>query len=195
MTVMNRHVAVVAVLVFVTAACRAATPSATPPVSVEPGVPAQAEATDGAFRLWFDLPRTTWRSNEPISGTAVLDFTGVGERLLYGSGAGVIGFTWTQVGGTKHGDWFWQLDCSHHAISAGAPLSSPLRLLVAFTPDDPDASFYASMDFLHPLLPPGDYVLGAIARFTEVPCTGEPAPSGASDHDMATTTITIHVVP
>lgn len=193
MNVRSRHVSAVVVLAFVTAACRAVT--STPAVSVEPGVPAQAEATDGAFRLWFDLPRTTWRSTEPISGTAVLDFSGVGERLLYGANSGLIGFTWMQVGGTKHGNWVWQLDCSHHAISPGAPISSPLRLLVAFTPDDPDASFYASMDFLHPQLPPGDYVLGAIANFTEVPCTGASAPPGASDHDMATSTITIHVVP
>ncbi|MBI3750837.1 MAG: hypothetical protein HY263_04160 [Chloroflexi bacterium] len=191
---MSRRVSVVAVVAFVTAACGAVTPSTTP-ASVEPGVPAQAEATDGAFRLWFDLPRTIWRSTEPITGTAVLDFLGVGQRLLYGPNAGLIGFTWTQVGGTKHGTWVWQLDCSHHAISAAAPLSSPLRLMVAFTPDDPDASFYASTDFEHPLLPPGDYVLGAVASFSEVPCTGESAPPGASDHDMATSTITIHVIP
>jgi hypothetical protein len=186
---------IIAAIALVAAACAAAPPSRTSLPSAEPVVPGGAEATDGAFRLELDLPRTIWRSAEPITGTAELDYSGVGERLLYGSGAGLIGFTWAQVGGTKHGGWTWQADCSHHPISAAAPLSTTVHLGAAFSADDPDASFYAAMDWQNPRLPPGDYVLGAVSTFTEVPCTGESAPPGSRDYDIATPTITIHVTP
>jgi hypothetical protein len=188
----RRAAATVSGLALLLAGCSSLQPSAIPQVSA---VPTQVQTTDGAFRLVFDLPQTTWRSTDAITGNAELHYSGGGERSLYGSGASLIGFTWTQVGATRHGNWLWTADCANHLISPTAPLSNGLALSAEWAPDDPDASFYAAMDWQRPRLPPGDYLLRAVSSFTEVPCTGQPAPSGATSHDIATPVIPIHVVP
>lgn len=90
----------------------------------------------------------------------------------------------------------WHSDCGHHAIAADAPLTTALQLGVGWTPEDPDASFYAAFAAdpgRH--LPGGDWQLTALALCDERPCTGEPAPSGApGPHDMRADLL-IHVVP
>src|SRR4051794_259833 len=123
----------VLLVAFTLTGCSGRSPSAPPGLSTPPRPPAHVGGTAAARRPAFAVRQTTWSAADTLTGHAELAYSGLGERLLYGASAGLVGFTWRQIGGTKHGGWFWQLDCSHRPSSAASPLSSPVRLLASWS--------------------------------------------------------------
>jgi hypothetical protein len=164
-------------LALVVAAC--ATSSATLP-AVSPGsspgaaATAHAEATDGSFRLAFDLPRATWQAGEPITGRARLEVE-AGGADLGGSGSGLVGFEFREVGGHRQMGPAWTSDCRQYRLGPGAPLISGITKSGGFPGEDPDAAFYRSF-FADPMLrlPPGTWEITAVAEFSEGLCDGAP---------------------
>jgi hypothetical protein len=130
------------------------------------GATTQAEATQGQFRLVFELPRTDWLAGDSIAGEATLSYLGSGNTGIATSGAGPIGFNYNEVGGTRHMDWVWLQSLAVFQLSTTQPISSPLKKSVAWLPDDPNAAFYSSFGhdpLIH--LPAGDWTITAVASF------------------------------
>ena len=67
--------------------------------------PALAQDTDDHFRLVFELPKTTWRTTEEVAGTATLTLVTPASMTVWGSGAGILGFEFAEVGGDKNVGW------------------------------------------------------------------------------------------
>jgi hypothetical protein len=125
---------------------------------------ARAEATQGQFRLVFELPRNDWRTGESITGQATLSYTGSGSVSFGSAGNGPIGFTFQELDGSRRVDWLWLQSLVVHNLDAGKPVSYPITKSVAWRADDPNADFYSS--FAHdPLvhLPVGDWTITAVA--------------------------------
>jgi hypothetical protein len=141
--------------------------------SVPSVTPAQNEAVeatdvDGPFRLTFDLPRATWASTEAIEGEARLILTeGVGTRLS-GSGSGLLGFGFREVGGDRKMGPAWRADCVPHDISTDDPLTSAITKSGGWSGEDPNAVFYRDF-FADPIvrLPVGEWDIIALAQFIE----------------------------
>jgi hypothetical protein len=166
-------------------------PSVFGPTPAPTALSSHAEMTLGQFRLIFDMPKTTWTSNESITGTARLEYTGQGSIDVFGaagSGGGPFGFDLTEIDGSRNLGTFWEDVCRQVAIASATPLSAVLSKGGAWNGDDPNASFYADF-FADPLyrLPPGDWDLAAVAEFSQDGC-------GPTQYTL-TATIRIHVVP
>jgi hypothetical protein len=126
----------------------------------------QAEATQGQFRLVFELPRSEWHASDSITGQATLSYLGPGSTGIATSGSGPIGFNYNEVGGTRHMDWTWLQSLAVFQLSTTQPISSPLKKSVAWLADDPNAAFYSSFGhdpLIH--LPAGDWTITAVAAF------------------------------
>ncbi len=139
--------------------------------------PVTATAVDGPYRLTFTMPRATWAASDAISGTATLALTS-GERVvLSGSGAGPIGFGFTEVGGDRQMGPAWTADCALHPLSVAAPIVSAITKSGGWSDDQPDAAFYRGF-FSDPEthLPEGVWDVTALAEFSESSdCSGGPA--------------------
>jgi len=163
-------------LVLVVAACASPAPTTGPSLGPSPSPSADsrihAEAADGLFRLVFDLPRTTWQAGEPIDGLARLEVLAGGADLA-GSGSGLIGFEFREVGGSRQMGAAWNDDCRQSRLDAGAPLETGIIKSGGFGGEDPDAAFYRAF-FADPMirLPAGTWEIAAIAEFTEGLCDG-----------------------
>src|SRR3954454_25100406 len=132
-----------------------------------------AENVQGRFRLVFDLPKDSWTTGEAIDGDAVLTVIGSGGVNVSGSGGGLIGFAFHEVGGKRRVDPTWSADCGPYRLDHGA--STQIKKSGAFDPAEPDADFYGSF-FADPQvhLPPGDWIISAVADFIEqAGCTGQ----------------------
>jgi hypothetical protein len=129
-----------------------------------------AEAALGDFKLTFDLPKTTWSSNESITGTSRLEYLGTGPSALSGSISGPLGFELNEVNGSRNLGPVYDDACSFKAIGMGFVLTAALRKDGGYDADLPSASFYASF-FADPLyrLPPGDWEISAWADFESDP--------------------------
>lgn len=142
------------------------------------GSEAAAVGTDveGRFRLTLTLPRSSWRSNEPIDGTARLMLTEGAATTLHGSGSGMIAFSFREIGGTRSVGPAVPADCASHPIAPEAPIVSPIVKSGAWADSDPNAAFYRA--FLNdPLvrLPAGDWDIVVIAEFGDgATCTASP---------------------
>ena len=150
-----------------------------------------AEATLVDFKLTFDVPKTTWTSSEPITGTARLDYLGTGAMALAGSegsAGGPFAFELADVEGRKNTGAVFADVCQHTTITDKDPLAAQLSKGGGFDANDPEASFYAAF-FADPLyrLPPGDWNLTAVVDFYEKDC-------GGADYRIRAT-IRIHVTP
>lgn len=174
-------------LCLVASGCGDGTAVATPPPS-SPLVQ-HAEDLQGPFRLVFELPRGTWKAGDAIDGVATLAVVNGGGVDLGGSGGGLLGFAFAEVGGSRHVDGFWTADCRPYRLEPGKPLTSAIRKSGGFSPDQPDADFYRSFltdPVVH--LPVGDWSISAIALFVEGSgCTGQ-------SHTMKATVL-VHVIP
>jgi hypothetical protein len=121
--------------------CSLVFPDAPPAVPVlDPG-PVEAESTDDRFRLTLTLPTATWPAEAAIEGEAVLALD-QGAVELGGSGGGLIGFRYNQVGGRIVVDPIWTADCARHRLTATEPIRTPLAKSGGWSEDDPDAAFY-----------------------------------------------------
>ncbi|HEY4752701.1 MAG TPA: hypothetical protein VIH37_05400, partial [Candidatus Limnocylindrales bacterium] len=153
---------VLAGLLAVVAGCAIAPsgPPATPP-------PPAAEV-DGPFRLELALPRTDWRAGEAITGTATLSYAGAAPTTVYGSGVGVIAFSYAEVGGTRRVDPAWTADCTPHPIGPAAPITAELSKSGAVGGTEPDADFLRSFLTTDPgvvRLPAGTWDVSAVTMF------------------------------
>src|SRR5690348_10850072 len=90
-----------AVLVVVVAGCAAPTPTpASSPSAVQAGA-ARATDSEGAFRLTFELPHTTYRAGEAIEGLATLGVMGNAPVLFGSSGGGPFVFDFAEINGRR----------------------------------------------------------------------------------------------
>lgn len=173
-------------LILVVAGCGGGI-GATPPAS-SASPPVHAEDQQGLFRLAFDLPHGTWRTGDAIDGVASLEVAGGGVDLG-GSGGGVIGFSFAEVGGSRQVGPIWSADCAPYRLEPGKRMTSGITKSGAMNPSDPNADFYGSF-LADPLvhLPAGEWTISAIASFVEgLGCSGR-------DHTM-TATVQVHVLP
>jgi hypothetical protein len=137
----------------------------------------------------FELPKASWRADEAIDGRATLNVVNGGGVELGGSGGGLVGFGFAQVGGPRRVDPGWDSDCSAYRLEPGKPITSGIKKSGAFSDDQPDAGFYRAF-LTDPVvrLPAGDWTISAVASFVE----GKGC-SGASR--TMTTTVVVHVTP
>jgi hypothetical protein len=153
-----------------------ALPGATAPLPSDPpsGGEPQASDTSGPFQLTFVLPRTTWSSEEAITGKAVLSLTEGRATAISGPGRGLLAFAFREVGGTHEMGPGWTMDCASHPLAAGQPIESGITKSGGFTDEQPDAGFYRSF-FWDPLvhLPAGTWDITATTEFSEgAGCSG-----------------------
>lgn len=167
------------------AACGGPAPSAAPPVPApsdtpaptavaDPGVPGPAQAvdTEGRFRLVLGLAAVIVRAGEPVEGQAALTTVDGQEAAIAGSGGGVIGYSFTEIGGPRSMGGVMTSDCAPHTIPAGGALRSPLRPSAAWSEDDPNAAFYRAFAQRPDVrLPPGAWRITAHAQFLGAGCT------------------------
>jgi hypothetical protein len=153
------------------------------------GLAGRASDTQGAFRLTFELPKTTFRAGEPIEGRATLAVIG-GAGVPFGSsGGGPFVFTFAEIGGTRNVGGAMTADCAPYRLEPGRPLTSPITKSGGYSGDDPNDAFYSAF-LADPVvsLPAGDWRITAGATLVE----GEGC-SGASRNLSAP--ITVHVTP
>jgi hypothetical protein len=182
----NPSIAVLVVVVGVLAACGGPTPSPRPSSSLpvatveptpvaSPTVTAGAADTfarDGRFQLLLSLPASTFRASEPITGEGVLTTLDGREAGIAGSGAGVIGFTFREIGGTRSMGGLMTADCAPHTIPAGGDLRATLRPSAGWSAEDPNADFYRAFSEASEVrLPAGTWEIAAHAIFMGPGCT------------------------
>jgi hypothetical protein len=124
-----------------------------------------------------------------MEGRATLSVVNGGGIDLGGSGGGLVGFAFAQVGGPRRVDPAWDAVCAPYRVEVGKPITSGIKKSGAFTDDQPDAAFYRAF-LTDPVvrLPAGDWTIAAVASFVE----GKGC-SGASR--TMTTTLIVHVTP
>lgn len=135
-----------------------------------------SSVSDGAFTLELVLPRLAWSANEPILGTAILIFDGREITTIYGSGAGVVAFSFDEVGGPRHVRYGMSDDCRPHELDPATPINAELFKSGGVTGTEPDADFLRSF-FADPelQLPAGTWDVTAVAVFfaETVGCVGQ----------------------
>jgi hypothetical protein len=176
--------------VLLLAACAAPSPTSTPaPTAAGPADAVTAVATQGPFRLTFTLPKAVWRTDEAIDGEARLGLAAGPDVGVGGSGAGLMGFGFAEVGGDRLMGPASTADCRPYTLSAAQPAVTGITKSGGWSEDDPNAAFYRTF-LADPLvhLPPGDWDVTATADFVEGQgCDGAP-------HTM-TATIRVQVTP
>ena len=162
------------------AACGSPTPSSTPEV-------ASAIDADGAFTLTFELPKSTWKAGEPISGGARLSVAS-GSRIIYGAAEGPLNFSYRELRGHRVMGPASDAVCAPHDISEAAPITSPLGKSGGWDDNEADGAFYRAF-FTRPdvRLPTGDWVVTALATFL----LGEDCSGGS--HDLEASAV-LHIV-
>ena len=171
-----RHRVALALVAVVLAAC-GGSPA---PLSA----PSPASETDGLFRLELALPRLDWRAGDAITGTATLSYAGPGPTTVYGSGGGVIAFSYAEVGGDRHVDPVWAADCGPHPLGPRAPITADLSKSGAVGGTEPDADFLRTFLLTDPgvvRLPAGTWDVSAVTEFLD----GNACSGGA--HEMRAT--------
>jgi len=164
-----------------------ATGTTIPSSTLKPTPISHAEGVQGSYRLVFDVPKGSWTTGEAMDGVATLSVTGPSGLDVGGSGGGLIGFAFAEVGGVRRIDPVWSADCAPYRLDPS--LTSHIKKSGALDPANPDADFYASF-FSDPQvhLPPGDWTISAIADFIEgTGCTGQ--------SHVLTATAQVHVAP
>lgn len=163
---MHRSIASVAILIvaLLSASCAAVGPSASPVSS----------STVGAYTLGLRLDRLHWDVGEPMTGTASLSYGGAAPRILYGSGGGLIGFTYVEVGGKKRQvGGAWTADCAPHPIAPGVAMATGLTKGAGYDPNNPaDDWIIGFINANGVQLPAGTWDVTAQAMFVEDACGG-----------------------
>ncbi len=160
-----------AALCLVVAGCATGNTTSTVPsqATVTPApTPVRATDTQGRYQLAFELPRTDWRTTDPITGQATLSLVGSGGVDFGSSGCGPIGFGFAEVGGSRQMGPAWASDCRFDSLVAGQPKTSQITKSGGFIWEDPNVVLYRSF-FADPLvhLPAGDWTITAVAHFVE----------------------------
>jgi hypothetical protein len=124
---------------LVMAGCTAGS-SSSPPVSLEPI--ASDTTTSGPYRLSFETDRVTYAEDDVIDAVASLIATDGHDHEVCGAIGGLFGYSFVEVGGTRHMDAVRDYGAAPYTIPADAPLTSHLHKSGGYTPDDPNAGFY-----------------------------------------------------
>ena len=135
--------------------------------------PSAAE-TDGRFRLELVLPHLGWHASDPVSGDAILSLLAGPATTIYGSGSGLITFSFDEVGGERRVDGVSTADCGPHPLDPATPINVRLFKSGAVSGNEPDAAFVRSF-LADPLihLPAGAWDITATAEFAAQPgCAG-----------------------
>ena len=143
--------------------------------------------TDGQFRLELVMPHQDWKTTDTISGTAILDRHVTVPTTIYGSGMGLIGFEYDEVGGNHHVLGVMTADCRPYPLDPATPINAGLSKSGAVGDNEPDAAFLDSFladPQIH--LPAGIWDITAIATFMD----GD-ACSGSTHSMKATVRITV----
>jgi hypothetical protein len=146
-----------------------------PPWTWCPGDCPTSATTNGPFRLELVLPHLAWTAVDPISGMAIVSFTGAAPTTISGSGGDLIVFSYVEVGGNRRVDPIWTADCGPYALDPATPITRVLSKSGAVGGSEPDADFLRVF-FTGPdvRLPTGTWDITAIAQFYEVAgCSGE----------------------
>jgi hypothetical protein len=166
------HRSLTLIVCLVVGAC-GASPAA--PTSAPGSDAAQrAEDLEGSYRLVFELERGTWKAGEPIDGLATLALLDQEAVDVGGSGSGLFGFGFEEVGGRRRLGPASTADCVTYRLDRATPRTSNIKKAVGFSADEPDADFYRTF-ISDPLLrlPVGDWRITAVAQFIEgVSCGG-----------------------
>lgn len=132
--------------------------------------------TDGPFRLELVLPHLNWTAGDAITGSAILSLTGSAPTTVYGSGSGVIGFVYAEVGGTRDVNPVWTADCGPHPLDPAAPITVGLSKSGAVDGSEPDADFLRTFLLTDPgviRLPAGTWDISAVTQFLDgADCSG-----------------------
>jgi hypothetical protein len=120
------------------------------------------------------LPHLDWKATDTITGTAILSFAGSAPTTIYGSGGGVIVFSYDEVGGNRHVNWVMTADCGPHPLDPATPITAELSKSGAVGGNEPDADFLRSF-LADPQirLPAGTWDITAVAVLYEgAGCSG-----------------------
>ena len=128
----------------------------------------RAEDREGAFRLTFEVPRTSWKADEPIDGLASLAVVGGNGAEFGASGGGVFGFEFREVSGTRQVAAVWAADCAPYRLEVGTTMTSRITKSGGFSAEHPNAAFIRAF-LADPIvrLPAGDWTITALAQFVE----------------------------
>jgi hypothetical protein len=177
------------VLALLLTACAAPSQVSPEPTGTGPADAATAFSAEGPFRLTFTLPKVVWKTDEAIDGEARLGLAGGPDVGVGGSGGGLMGFDFAEVGGDRRMGSAKTADCRPYTLSAVQPAVTAMTKSGGWSDDDPNAAFYRSF-YADPLvhLPVGDWDVTAIADFVDGQgCDGD-------SHTMKAT-IRVHVTP
>lgn len=138
--------------------------------------PTHATIEEGRFQLTFEVARTTLRPGDAIDGVATLRLLQPGPGALSGSGTGVLGFSFHEVGGAgRTVEPVFTADCVPHRIGVGTPITSTIVKSGAVSGSEPDAAFKRSFlddPLVH--LPIGTWDITAQASFVDgANCDGQ----------------------
>ena len=175
---MTRRLGLLVPLSFALVACASPAPSGP--------APANASQADGRYTLQLELPKATWAPGEGITGNAALVVEPGPDADVSGSG-GLLGFSFSEVGGARVMGPAFNSDCAVHRLSAAHPLETPLAKSGGWGSDLPDADFYRQF-FTQPgiHLPAGDWDVAVVTEFFDGRgCDG-------AKHDLKST-VRIHV--
>jgi hypothetical protein len=142
----------------------------------QPPNPTQATVDAGRFQLTFEVARTTARPGDEIKGVATLRLRDGGPGALSGSGTGLLGFSFHEVGGAGRSlDPVFTADCVPYRISIDKPIVSPIVRSGGYSGEEPDADFKRSMLEGSALrLPAGTWNITAAAGFVDgANCEGQ----------------------
>ena len=148
---------------------------AAPTASLSTAESRRADERQGAYTLGFELPKTTWKAGEAISGTATLHVASGNSADVSGSGSGLIGFDFAEVGGSRHVAPAQTSDCRPYRLDPDKPMESAIVKSGGFYPEQKDFEFYRSF-LTDPIvrLPAGEWTITAVSSFSEGKgCTGQ----------------------
>lgn len=148
-----------------------ADPTVVPNAVPTPG-PTEVSKTADDFRVVLRLPATTISASEPLTGEAVLTTVDGRQEQIAGSGGGVFGFTYREIGGTRMMAYAMTDDCVPYAIPEDG-LRGALTPSGGWSEDDPNAAFYRTFAQAPDVrLPAGAWEVTADAVFAGPDCAG-----------------------
>ncbi len=165
-----RLIAIALCLLASLVACSAA--AVAPTASGVPG--AHAADLQAPYLLTLELPRATWKADEPITGVATLALVQGSGVDLGGPAGGPIGFEFASLDGAHRIQPIHDDACAAYRLEPGKAITSPVGKSGAFYPEQPDFAFNkAFLTGPDVRLPAGDWKMTAVASFIEGPgCTG-----------------------
>jgi hypothetical protein len=141
-------------------------------VSKSSSGPVRSQVSNTNFLLVLELPKAEWHTTEMIDGTATLTLIGLSSEAAWGSGMGIVGFQFAEVGGSRKLDWVRTADCVGHQLEASKPFVAKISeasMVVSSYESDFGRGIGANNATR---LPPGDWSISAVTGFADNTCDG-----------------------